>query len=352
MNNIEVKSIPISKVVADVAKYFNTTVNKDCSEYSLKIPKEFGRGYIKGMEFGDGVGLIHYDCTFLRDTEIQFVKNSVHPLKFMYSLEKEFSHRFENEEKLHNVEQYQNVIVASNGHNGHILKFRANSRTCINSLEILRLDFQKKMHCELKSIGSELENLFNDTKALQVFYYQGYYSLRISELFYAMLQTEKDGIVRKIFLEATALSMLGEVISQYQNDLKMDGNSTKGLLTRMEVKLIDEASLLIRTEIDDLGTIDVIAHKVGLNVNKLQNGFKYMYNLSVNEYVKKTRLDLATYLLLNSDFTMAEIVEKIGLSSNSYFSRIFKEEYKINPSQFRKSNYKAKKDKLSNLNMN
>lgn len=346
MNIIKVKSIPINKVMEDLAASLNTDLENDCGEYSLKLPKQWGSGSINGIDFGNGVGLIYYDCTFIKDTEIQFIVNSVHPLKFLYSLEKEFYHRFENEEDVHEVEQYQNVIVASSGHNGHILKFKANSHTLINSLEITRLDFEHKMHCELQSLDEELNKLFRDTAALKKFYYKGYYSLKISDLFYAMLQTKKDGIVRKIFLESTALSMLGEEILQYQDSLKKDDDGTKGLLTRVEVKLIEEASLLIRTEIEDLGTVELIARKVGLNVNKLQNGFKYMYNLSVNDYVKKTRLELATYLLINTDFTITEIVGKIGLASNSYFSKIFKETYHTNPSRFRKCNQKIKKEKI------
>lgn len=287
MNIVEVKSIPINKVMADLAQSFSTDLENNCGEYSLKLPRQWGKGTITGIDFGNGVGLIYYDCTFFKDTEIRFIVNSVHPLKFLYSLEKEFYHRFENEEDVHVVEQYQNVIVASSGHNGHILKFKENSHTVINSLEITRLDFEHKMYCELQTLDEELNKLFKDTAAVKTFYYKGYYSLKISDLFYAMLQIKKDGIVRKILLEATALSMLGEEILQYQDSLKKDDDGSKGLLTRVEVKLIDEASLLIRTEIEDLGTVEMIARKVGLNVNKLQNGFQYMYNLSVNDYVKK-----------------------------------------------------------------
>jgi len=338
MNTIQIRSIPLREVIADFANAFDTTFEENCSEYWLDIPPHLGQGTIKGFEFSGGLSILNYDCKFKDDTQIEFVVNEIHPLKFLYSLEGNLEHRFENEEECHTLEQYQNVIVASSGHNGHVLNFSKNSRNRINSLEITRSKFYSKMECELNDLGEDLTNLFRDIWALKPFYYNGYYSLRISDLWDTIPQLKRD-FVSKITMEGIAYQMLAEEILQYQDGLKKDGDATKGFLTRAEVKLINDAATYIKAGLEDLDTIEQIAREVGLNVNKLQDGFKRMYKLTVNNYIQKSRLDLAVYLLTKSDDNMSQIVEKIGLNSKSYFSKIFKESYGLSPSQFRKNNH-------------
>lgn len=340
MKSIQIRSIPVREVIADFADAFNTTYKENCREYWLTVPAHLGEGTIKGFEFSGGLSILNYDCKFKEDTEIEFVVDDIHPLKFLYSLEGSMDHRFENEKDCHTIEQYQNVIVASSGKNGHVLTFSGNSRTCMNSLEINRSQFYAHMECELKHLKDDLAKIFRDIWALESFYYKGYYSLQISELWEMSLLLKHKNFVRKVAMEGIAYQMLAEEILQYQDGLKKDGDGTKGLLTRVEVKLINDAATHIKTELSDLGTIEELAHKVGLNVNKLQDGFKNIYKLTVNSYIHKIRLDLAIYLLTNSDHNMSEIVEKIGLNSKSYFSKIFKESYGLSPSQFRRNNHK------------
>jgi len=346
MNTIRIRSIPLNEVIADFAEAFDTTFYKNCDEYWLDIPSEFGHGTIQGFGFSGGLSILNYDCTFHDDTKIEFVVNQVHPLKFMYTLEGKMDHRFENDKDCHTLEQYQNVIVASSGHNGHVLSFDKNERTRINSLEVTRSKFYAKMECELQYLDKDLSELFRDIWALKPFYYNGYYSLHISDLWDAALALENKDFVRRISMEGIAYQMLAEEILQYQDGIKKDGDDAKGLLTRAEVKLIHEAATYISTNLENLETIEQIAREVGLNVNKLQDGFKRMYKLTVNNYIQKSRLDLAVYLLMRSDDNMSQIVEKIGLNSKSYFSKIFRESYGLSPSQFRKNNHNKITEKI------
>ncbi|SHG50162.1 AraC-type DNA-binding protein [Salegentibacter echinorum] len=346
MNIIQSNSIPLDKVIMDISDSLNTKLIQECSEFTLEIPPEWGEGTIKAIDFQNGLGLIRYDCTFKEDLEIRFIVNDVHPLKFLYGLEGEFHHRFENEEELHKIKQYQNAIVASSGNNGHILYFKGNNKTAINSLEVTRFDFREQLKCELKTLEKTLSDLFNDVKAVKSFYFKGYYSLVIAHLFNKILDLGDGDFARRIFLEGIAYNMLGEEILHYQDSLKKDGDGTKGLLSRIEVKLIDEATLVIKNNLGDLGTIEDISKQVGLNANKLQDGFQKVYGKSVNGYVKQERLDLASYLLLNTDKQMGEIVEIIGLNSKSYFSKIFREAYGVSPLQFRKTNFTEKQQRI------
>ena len=53
-------------------------------------------------------------------------------------------------------------------------------------------------------------------------------------------------------------------------------------------------------------------------------------------------LYLRDYLLKNTDMNMGEIQDVCGFESPSYFSRAFKGEYGVTPSEFRKADKNGK----------
>ncbi|MFC0521267.1 helix-turn-helix domain-containing protein [Mesonia maritima] len=77
-----------------------------------------------------------------------------------------------------------------------------------------------------------------------------------------------------------------------------------------------------------------MSKKFGLSKQKLQQGFQLKHQHTINEYIKSKRLELALKLLDEGEKNISEIVYEIGLSSRSYFSKIFKEKYKIAPSTY------------------
>lgn len=333
MKTIYLNSLPINEVIEDIAHEFETDIHVNCDEYSLQIPPNIGEGKIWGINLQNGLGLIQYDCTFKEDTEIQFIVNKVHPLKFIYLIKGSIKHRFENREEIHHLENYQNVIVASSERNGHILEFKAGEHTQINSEELNRQLFQPFMDCELKSLPEDLENLFRDVEAKQMFYHKGYYTLQMASLFKKLLRFEDEGFLRKIFLEAISFRMLLTQILQYQDDISEENE--KKFLKYHEAHQIKQAVELIENDVEHTPNIPELSQRVGLNVNKLQEGFKYLYKMTVNEYVTKTRMGLAKNLLENTSYNISEIGEKVGISSKSYFSKLFKETYGKSPSNFK-----------------
>jgi len=341
MSKIAVHSLPLVDVIKDFAEAFTTTYTENCGEYHLDLPPHIGEGHIKGISFDGGFGLILYKCTFLEDMEFKFVVDEIHPLKFLYCLKGELEHFFQNSETSNTIEQYQSSIVASKNTNGHILHFKANIETQIGSLEINRKIFQKKIECELKSLADELKDLFKDFEASTEFYHDGYFSLEIADLFREIEKFESNDFIRHIYLEGQTYKILTHQIIQYQDDLNDYAN--RSLLRQSEIALIDKTTAIIETELESLEPVDSLAARVGLNVNKLQQGFKYLYGCTVNEYIQKHRLELAKRLLLSTELNITEIIDMLGLSSKSYFSKIFKQAFALSPSEFKKKNRNERK---------
>ena len=58
-------------------------------------------------------------------------------------------------------------------------------------------------------------------------------------------------------------------------------------------------------------------------------------------YLNETRLGYATQRLENTDDTITEICMDSGFESQRTFNRVFKERYKVTPSEYRKNQMKA-----------
>ena len=62
---------------------------------------------------------------------------------------------------------------------------------------------------------------------------------------------------------------------------------------------------------------------------------KKFTSLGYKQYLHKKRLEKAVDLLLNSPLSIAEIIKLCGYENTSYFRKIFKEAYNVNPYEYR-----------------
>ena len=69
---------------------------------------------------------------------------------------------------------------------------------------------------------------------------------------------------------------------------------------------------------------------------KLIKEFKEYTGMTIVQYQKKQKLAYAAQLLANSDYQITQIAEILGFDSLSHFLRIFKEEYRMTPKEYRK----------------
>lgn len=317
----------------DLAEELDTECLHDCHEYAVEIPEQYGKGHIRGINFDEGIGLLRYNCCFKEDFEIRFIVNEVHPVKFMFCEEGGFQHCFQDSEELHEVEELQNIIVASNKNRGHIIRFKGGKRTCINNLEINRRRFNRVMKCEIGHLKPGLRNLFEDVDGKNYFYSLGSYSLRMADIFQDINDFKGSVFQRNLLLHGKSYEIFQVQIHEYWDSEANEHDQS--LLRRRELNLIREAVILLDTDILNFKSVKELSRQVGLNPNKLQNGFKEIYKTTVNGYVQERRLYEAGILIKNTDLSFAEIADRVGISSKSYFSKIFKDRYGLTPTEIR-----------------
>ena len=96
-----------------------------------------------------------------------------------------------------------------------------------------------------------------------------------------------------------------------------------------------EARDIIHTNVTDSLSLMRIAASVGVHPTYLARSFRKFYRCSVNQYVRRVRVDLAIRALIESDQTLAEIAAAAGFYDQSHFTRIFKLHLRMTPARFR-----------------
>lgn len=327
-----VKALPIQEVIEDIARHLKVPVRRDEAELRIELPEKLGEGFIRGTNFKSGIGIIQYKCTFYKETEFHFTSEKKHPLKFIFCSEGHVEHSFSHEEQRHNIDTFQNIIVSSSGKNGHVLYFGANQVANVSSLEIIRDQFSEYIGYGFKDLHPELKEAIQDSESEQRFLYHGNYSIKAADIVEEIHQKKTSGFLRSIFLEGKTFEMLSNQIDQYQDDQRE--NKLPQVIRRSDVEKVKRATEIISKDLNQNYSVDYLAKEVGTNVNKLQESFKYMFNLTVNKYVQQVKLEAAKDLLVNSDHNVSQIVSMIGLNNRSYFSKIFKNRYGVSPKYF------------------
>ena len=83
-------------------------------------------------------------------------------------------------------------------------------------------------------------------------------------------------------------------------------------------------------------TVDSLAHQFGVNRSYLSTIFKKECGESPAVYIKRKKIEEACRILRSSDKSISEISLALGFSSQSHFTRVFREQTGKTPLKYRK----------------
>ena len=168
----------------------------------------------------------------------------------------------------------------------------------------------------------EVYGLSSDTPII----YVGF-SEEIIHLFqdiFNLIKLEKPGYQQ--ICSGLVIQILGIIVSIRRNQNPVNN--------RVET-LIQKACLMIRENIDNNLNVEEIARELNVSYSLFRTAFKKYTGLSPIQYHLSLRIQHAVYLLNNTDLSIKEISFNLGFCSIFYFSKVFKEKTKQNPSSFR-----------------
>lgn len=137
-------------------------------------------------------------------------------------------------------------------------------------------------------------------------------------------------------LEKAEQSSCGEVILvKPVKELKK--NEPTLLMSTLDKKFKDKLEAIVAQHIGDNNfNVDRLAELLCLGRTTVYNRTKSIMGVSPNIYIQNERLRIAAKLLLEGEYTISEISEKVGFSDSTYFYKCFKNKFGIAPSKYGK----------------
>ena len=106
-------------------------------------------------------------------------------------------------------------------------------------------------------------------------------------------------------------------------------------LSRLDRRFLNKISQIVEEHRDkEEFSVEELSQLLGLSRVHVYRKIKKLTGMSVSEFVRSVKLKLSLNLIKNSGKTMAEITYEVGFSSPSYFTKCFKDQFGMSPSEY------------------
>jgi YesN/AraC family two-component response regulator len=123
--------------------------------------------------------------------------------------------------------------------------------------------------------------------------------------------------------------------THYQNDQYAEAkdlvhsNADKQFLEEL-IRIIEIH--LVNPEMD----VEYICTQIGMSKTKLYQKIKKINDQSIGEFIRTVRFKKAAQLMTTEDIPLSEVMYLVGIQTQSYFTKAFKNEFGKTPTQFLK----------------
>ena len=155
---------------------------------------------------------------------------------------------------------------------------------------------------------------------------------------------DQASVPNQLVQENTSPGNLPQFYREIQKRLSTHFTQTEKLMATLEQSRPQEAAFMqkINTLIDvnlenENFDSNALCKAMSMSRTQLFRRLKSLIRLAPAIYIKNIRLKRAKELLESADLTVSEIAFKTGFQSVSHFTKIFKKQYGIPPSVFRRS---------------
>lgn len=327
MKSIAISSKNLAQVFTQLQAQLGGNLMENRNEFIVTINNFLATGSIKGIEIDNAIALLEFNLTTNESLEFFHKIDNAIPIQFIYGCEGEIKYGFEQSIFEGTIDQFQTGIFTNPLERSIFFKCEKNQhiRMSIITVETSSINDDVLKH--------ELQQNFVKNNHNQASVYLTSLNVKIAEKINELNQIKHKDLVRGLLQRSIIYAILALQIEQYKLD-KITIN-TPDSLTKNDLQTIYDMARFIRTYPEKEYNLKLLSAKTALSPIKLQKGFKLIYNRTVADFIKNCRIEVAEDLLRNTELNISEIVYSIGLTSRSYFSKIFKEKYKCSPKEYK-----------------
>ncbi|GAA4106942.1 hypothetical protein GCM10022393_01710 [Aquimarina addita] len=303
----------------------------------LILNSETVSGQIRSVELQTGIITLDIDVTVLEDIKIQIDPIESQTLHFIYCLRGGCIHQFGTSEKQILIEEFQSGIAHDYKDMQSNILVKAGKQLTINVISVYQEMYFQNTENQSNLFAKKLQKLVSYIDTEPNHLHLGNYNLKIAEQIKLLYRVEHDTEITALLSQiGRYYIILANHIDQFFLEIDNPMN-TSGLLKK-ELKKITELSDYISANPEIQHSIKTLSMDSGLSASKLQEGFKFMFDRTVSDFIRNIRLERAEMLIKTTELNISEVVYSIGLTSRSYFCKIFKNKYNCSPKQY-KSNF-------------
>ncbi|MDR1507722.1 MAG: AraC family transcriptional regulator [Treponema sp.] len=145
-------------------------------------------------------------------------------------------------------------------------------------------------------------------------------------------QASFSGNVGNVWIEAKALELVSVVLDWHRR-LAVPAASP---LKEHDLLGITEAIHYAEEHFSGPLTLKALSRQAAMSIRKFTAVFKTHTGVSAASYIRRIRMDKAIDLLKNTTAPLGDIAGMVGYKHQSRFSTLFKEQFGVMPSEFRK----------------
>lgn len=145
--------------------------------------------------------------------------------------------------------------------------------------------------------------------------------------------------VRHLYLAAKADELLCWAIekSRPKKQLAIGANR----LRQRDIVRLHEVRSIILSDCADVPPLKELSRMAAMNSTKIKLGFKELFGETIGAFTQRVRMQAASQLIETTDMPLSQVAFKVGYSYPANFTKAFKQQFGITPSNARQSKLSA-----------
>lgn len=140
-----------------------------------------------------------------------------------------------------------------------------------------------------------------------------------------------QGRLAELYAEARILDLIVLCMEAVGGMEKLAGDIR---LSSQDVERVRHAADILVHHMEDPPTLVVLAKKVGLNENKLKQGFRQVFDTTAFGFLRQQRMLQARDMLSGGNVTVCQAACSVGYANPSHFSRAFFAAFGVKPGAY------------------
>lgn len=323
---------PDSYHVREMAVHFNAELDEGNDASTITMDNSKAKGFISSYRIFNGLEVWVYNITFFSDFNIDLELSKDSPYYFCYNVEGHFLHRFGDKETFAKILQNQNMIITGSAKNSVQIVFPANVKL---KVAVIIVDMKSLGNLEIlnaQRMFSSIQKIFQWTPKHDFYRHLGGIDVETEKYASIVCDNNRVDLIGGLLTEGAVLNMLASQIKAYNNEQIQAG--PQSVLSKSELSKITSLGAHVTENFETNLTISKLSRHFGISPKKLQIGVKYLYGDSVGHYISNLRMGHAKHLFCTTDLNVSEVRYRVGISSGSHFSKVFKSRYGKLPSEY------------------